>query len=157
MANCFGLWRRGSNALFQRSSLLQQLICHVEAGPEGARSDMQLFEARDTFHRATRRMTHCLFEIALRRWGCSCSSRCECVSVSTSVSSVVRIVYFTTYKFWTGRSVEVIPVSAQMRARGSSVLRALFLTIHVHLGHVFVLTLFRRVRTVYKGLCVVRA
>ena len=59
--------------------------------------------------------------------------------------------------------MEVIPVSAQMRARGSSVLRALSLDnerascpLLIH-AVVFVLTLFRRVRTVYKGLCVVRA
>ena len=33
---------RGSNALFQRASLLQQLICHVEAYLEGVLSDMQV-------------------------------------------------------------------------------------------------------------------
>ena len=89
-----------------------------------------------------------LFVIALRRWSCSCSSRCACVSVSTNVSSVVRIVYFTTYKFWKVRSVEVISVAAQMRARGSPVLRALPLDIErascpipVH-ADVFVLTSF---------------
>ena len=100
------------------------------------------------FQCAARRMAHCLFVIALRRWSCSCSSRCACVSVSTNVSSVVRIVYFTTYKFWKGRSVEVISVAAQMRARGSPVLRALPLDIErascpipVH-ADVFVLTSF---------------
>ena len=55
-------------------------------------------------------------------------------------------------------------MAAQMRARDSSVLRPLFfdnarasfpLPFH---ADVFVLTsFFRRVRTVYKGLCVVRA
>ena len=68
--------------MFQRSSVLQQLICHVEAGLEGALSDMQvvffLFSRRvrcgDTdflligivFQRATRRKAHCLFVVALR-------------------------------------------------------------------------------------------
>ena len=106
------------------------------------------------FQCAARRMAHCLFVIALRRWSCSCSSRCECVSVSTSVSSVVRIVYFTTYKFWTGRSVEVIPGGrANADQRFISVAcsfvdnaRASWrFPFHVD---VFVLTLFRRVRTV---------
>ena len=41
VANCFGLCG-GSKALFQRSSLLQQLICHVESCLEGVLSDMQL-------------------------------------------------------------------------------------------------------------------
>ena len=43
VTNCCGLWCKGSNALFQRSSLLQQLICHVEAGLGGALSDVELF------------------------------------------------------------------------------------------------------------------
>ena len=83
LRNCFGLWRRGSNALFPRSSLLQQLICHVEAGPEGARSDMQLFEARHTSHGALL-VCGCaaLMELFLFSLGL-----CECVRVSTRVIS----------------------------------------------------------------------
>ena len=87
--------------MFQRSSLLQQLICHVEACLEGALSDMQLvlfcfrgartvvtrdflligtvFDAmcfaRHVFQRAARRMAHCLFVVALRSWSCSCFRR----------------------------------------------------------------------------------
>ena len=46
VTNYCGLWCRGSDALFQRSSLFQQLICQFEAGPEGARTDTLLFEVR---------------------------------------------------------------------------------------------------------------
>ena len=48
VTNCCGLWCRGGIALFQRSSLLQHLLCHVEACFEGAWSDVHLFffEAR---------------------------------------------------------------------------------------------------------------
>ena len=83
--------------MFQRSSLLQQLICHVEACFEGAWSYMHLvflfsrrvrggdtdflligtvFDAmcfaRPVFQRATRRKAHCLLVVALHRWRCCC-------------------------------------------------------------------------------------
>ena len=83
--------------MFQRSNLLQPLICHVEACLEGVLSDVQLvlfcFRGARTvvtrvflltctvFQRATRRMAHCLFA----------SSRCECFRVSTSVSSELHV------------------------------------------------------------------
>ena len=99
VANCFGLWCGGSNALFQRASLLQQLICHVEVYFDFVLSDMQLvffcrgaldgdryFLFTSTVFDATRRKAHCLFVFALRRWSCSCFRR-----VAASVSGFRQV------------------------------------------------------------------
>ena len=114
VTNCCGLWCRGGNALFQRSGLLQQLLCHVEACFEGARSYVHLvflFSRRvrggDTdflwigivFQRATRRKAHCLFVVALHSWSWYCfrgvvaivSEFRHCVSSERSVIFSVGI------------------------------------------------------------------
>ena len=127
--------------MFQRSGLLQQLLCHVEACFEGARSYMHLFFfsrsvrggdtdflligivfdatrfARPVFQCATRRNGHCLFVVAFHSWSCFCCRRV------VAIVSELRQVYPQR-----GRSLSrFFHGGGQLGSRFTWVLRGIFL------------------------------